>query len=102
MVRYRDVACGGHAHGSAGRCYILHFIFDDTATTEIYTVRNTLSLHDALPIYPPLRTTFAGREILGQAAWTQGPVLMQALGMLATVDLRGLGHNSARYIHVVS
>ena len=51
---------------------------------------------------PPLRTTFAGREILGQSAWTQGPVLMQALGMLATVDLRALGHNSARYIHVVT
>jgi gamma-glutamyltranspeptidase/glutathione hydrolase len=51
---------------------------------------------------PPLRTTFAGREILGQSAWTQGPVLMQALGMLATFDLRALGHNSARYIHLVS
>ena len=37
-----------------------------------------------------------GREILGQSAWTQGPVLMQALGMLATIDLRALGHNSAR------
>src|SRR5262249_62428 len=32
---------------------------------------------------PPLRTTFAGREILGQGAWTQGPVLMQSLGLLA-------------------
>jgi gamma-glutamyltranspeptidase/glutathione hydrolase len=51
---------------------------------------------------PPLRTTFAGREILGQSAWTQGPVLMQALGMLEGFDLRGLGHNSARYIHVVA
>jgi len=51
---------------------------------------------------PPLRTTFAGREILGQSAWTQGPVLMQALGMLSTFDLRALGHNSARYIHVVA
>jgi len=27
---------------------------------------------------------------------------MQALGMLASVDLRGLRHNSARYIHVVA
>jgi gamma-glutamyltranspeptidase/glutathione hydrolase len=51
---------------------------------------------------PPLRTTFAGREIVGQSAWTQGPVLMQALGMLATFDLRAMGHNSPRYIHVVS
>src|ERR1022692_5317831 len=30
---------------------ILLFFFNDTATTEIYT----LSLHDALPIYQPLR-----------------------------------------------
>ena len=50
----------------------------------------------------PLRTTFAGREILGQAAWTQGPVLMQALGMLAGFDLRAMGHNSTRYIHVIT
>src|SRR5438552_17340453 len=28
-------------------CYIFSFFFNDTATTEIYT----LSLHDALPIY---------------------------------------------------
>src|SRR5213076_3586535 len=28
----------------------LFFFFKDTATTEIYTVGNTLSLHDALPI----------------------------------------------------
>ena len=50
----------------------------------------------------PLSTTFAGREILGQGAWTQGPVLMQALGMLANFDLRAMGHNSTRYIHVVA
>src|SRR5258705_7095362 len=50
----------------------------------------------------PLRMTFAGPGILCQSAWTQGPVLMQALGMLATFDLRALGHNSARYIHVVA
>ena len=53
-------------------------------------------------VEPPLSTTFAGREILGQGAWTQGPILMQALGMLSTLDLKALGHNSARYIHVVS
>jgi len=53
-------------------------------------------------VEPPLSTTFMGREILGQAAWTQGPVLMQALGMLATLDVRAMGHNSARYIHTVA
>jgi gamma-glutamyltranspeptidase/glutathione hydrolase len=50
----------------------------------------------------PLRTTFAGREILGQSAWTQAPVLMQALGMLESMDLRAMGHNSARYIHAIA
>src|SRR5215813_14861199 len=33
------------------RCF---FFFNDTATTEIYT----LSLHDALPIWPPVSTTW--------------------------------------------
>ena len=50
----------------------------------------------------PVRISFAGREILGQSAWTQAPVLMQALGMLESLDLRAMGHNSARYIHVVA
>src|SRR3989442_8918457 len=31
--------------------FVLFFFFNDTATTEIYT----LSLHDALPISPPYR-----------------------------------------------
>jgi gamma-glutamyltranspeptidase / glutathione hydrolase len=51
---------------------------------------------------PPARVAFAGREILAQGAWTQGPVLLQALGTLAGFDLRAMGHNSPRYIHVVT
>src|SRR2546427_7896274 len=38
--------------------FYLFFFFNDTATTEIYT----LSLHDALPIYPP-RATGADRRV---------------------------------------
>src|SRR3546814_11936233 len=33
------------------RLKMLCFFFNDTATTEIYTYRHTLSLHDALPIF---------------------------------------------------
>src|SRR5213082_4332253 len=33
-----------------GLCFCCFFFFNDTATTEIYTVSDTLSLHDALPI----------------------------------------------------
>src|SRR6058998_2505994 len=35
--------------------FFFFFFFNDTATTEIYTVMNTLSLHDALPIRGDLR-----------------------------------------------
>src|SRR3712207_8832774 len=38
-------------------CACFFFFFNDTATTEIYT----LSLHDALPIYPAPRADPAGR-----------------------------------------
>src|SRR5258706_9754812 len=40
--------------------FFFFFFFNDTATTEIYT----LSLHDALPIYPALSDQ-AKRKILG-------------------------------------
>jgi gamma-glutamyltranspeptidase / glutathione hydrolase len=52
-------------------------------------------------IEAPLTLAFAGREIVGQSVWTQGPVLMQALAMLAPLDLRAMGHNSPPYIHAV-
>src|SRR5213083_3720863 len=35
--------------------FCFFFFFNDTATTEIYTTANTLSLHDALPISPNRR-----------------------------------------------
>src|SRR5450631_1248645 len=43
-----DDVCGGHDDDCAGHDYYCsRFFFNDTATTEIYT----LSLHDALPIW---------------------------------------------------
>src|SRR5213079_2271564 len=38
--------------------YDFVFFFNDTATTEIYTTTDTLSLHDALPICARLRYVF--------------------------------------------
>src|ERR1022692_3247677 len=38
------------------RGLVRFFFFNDTATTEIYT----LSLHDALPIYQPIYVTITG------------------------------------------
>jgi gamma-glutamyltranspeptidase len=33
--------------------------------------------------------------------WTQGPVLLQALNLLESVNLRAMGHNSPEYLHLV-
>src|SRR3712207_8592746 len=41
------------------------FFFNDTATTEIYT----LSLHDALPIWRPPTCTSSARTCAPAAAW---------------------------------
>src|SRR5205809_4795490 len=46
----------------------LIFLFDDPQTTDIYT----LSLHDALPISPPL--TYAGAITINDTVSTQPPL----------------------------
>src|SRR6266508_6856143 len=59
------------------------FFFNDTATTEIYT----LSLHDALPIFP---------EILGQLGpehpWRTPPTRVHGRSEEHTSELQSRGH----------
>src|SRR5213075_3426720 len=43
--------------------FFFFFFFNDTATTEIYTTRHTLSLHDALPIFPDPAVGLAERAV---------------------------------------
>src|SRR3712207_9281759 len=52
--------------------YILHhmFFFNDTATTEIYT----LSLHDALPIYALAVLELAAHQVAGALGGDHGDV----------------------------
>src|SRR3546814_10043440 len=48
------------------------FSFKDPATTESYTYRHTLSLHDALPIFPlPPKGEGPKQEIAAEAAPTR-------------------------------
>jgi gamma-glutamyltranspeptidase / glutathione hydrolase len=53
-------------------------------------------------ITPPVRATFGGMEVLTCGPWCQGPVLLQMLSMLEGVDLKGLGHNTPAYVHLVT
>ena len=50
----------------------------------------------------PVSTTYKGHQILCQPSNTQAPVLLQALNILESFDLRAMGHNSPRYIHTVA
>ena len=49
----------------------------------------------------PRTTTFKGYEVLKPGFFTQGPVMLQALNILAGYDLKAMGHNSPEYLHVV-
>ena len=49
----------------------------------------------------PVSTTYKGIEVYKLTAWTQGPVMLQALNILENFDLKAMGYNSARYIHTV-
>lgn len=53
-------------------------------------------------IEPALRGSFGDIEVMGCGPWCQGPVLLQMLKVLENADLRSAGHNSSRYIHVVT
>src|SRR6266478_9824745 len=57
-------------------CFVFFFFFNDTATTEIYT----LSLHDALPILSALRQAAAAAQSLlaiADAAWDPLPDMLR-------------------------
>lgn len=52
-------------------------------------------------IEEPYSTTYRGYEVYKLPIWQQGPVMLQALNMLEQLDLKGLGYNSAQYIHTI-
>ena len=51
---------------------------------------------------PPAWTRFGGYEVAACGFWCQGPVLLQMLNILGSLDLRALGHNSPAYVHLVT
>jgi gamma-glutamyltranspeptidase/glutathione hydrolase len=64
------------------------FVEDDLARWKVY-------------LEEPVKTTYKGLEVYKLNSWVQGPVMLQALNMLETVDLKKLGYNSTLYIHTL-
>ncbi len=50
----------------------------------------------------PVVADYKGIQVYKLTTWVQGPVMLQALNMLEPMDLKGMGYNSARYIHAVN
>jgi len=61
---------------------------DDLATWKVY-------------VEEPVMVTYKGIDVYKLNHWVQGPVMLQALNILETMDLKAMGYNSARYIHAV-
>jgi gamma-glutamyltranspeptidase / glutathione hydrolase len=54
-----------------------------------------------IPVEASASILFEGVEIHKCGAWNQGPALLQSLTILKDFDLRGLGLNSAAYVHTL-
>jgi gamma-glutamyltranspeptidase/glutathione hydrolase len=52
-------------------------------------------------VEPPSMTTYRGYEVYKHAFNGQGPVLLEALNILESFDLRSMKHNSSEYLHTV-
>ncbi|MDX1470910.1 MAG: gamma-glutamyltransferase, partial [Flavobacteriaceae bacterium] len=50
-------------------------------------------------IEEPLVLDYKGIEVYKLTTWVQSPVMLQALNMAEELDLKGMGYNSANYIH---
>jgi gamma-glutamyltranspeptidase/glutathione hydrolase len=50
----------------------------------------------------PTKTEFHGYEVYKVGFWSQGPVMLQALNLLESYDLKALKHNSPDYIHTLT
>jgi len=52
-------------------------------------------------IEEPVMINYRGIEVYKLTHWVQGPVMLQALNILENTDVRALGLNSTRYIHLL-
>ena len=49
----------------------------------------------------PRSTNYRGYDIHKPGFWSQGPVMIEALNILEGYDLKGMGHNSPQYLHIL-
>jgi gamma-glutamyltranspeptidase/glutathione hydrolase len=104
----RDALAAGKDRQAAILAAFDRFYKGDIAAELVASVRAQGGLFTAedlanwtVRIEEPVKTSYKGIEVHKLTAWTQGPVLLQALNILENFDLRAMGYNSARYVHTV-
>lgn len=63
--------------------------------------REDLAAHKTL-IEDPVAVDYRGYRVYKCGPWTQGPYLCQTLRLLEGFDLKGMGHFSADYVHIMA
>ncbi len=71
-----------------------------SAHTGLLSLADFAEWHAALE--EPLSLEYRGLQVHKCSSWTQGPVFLQQLALLAGFDLRAMGHNSAEYLHTLA
>jgi gamma-glutamyltranspeptidase/glutathione hydrolase len=67
---------------------------------KAFLTGDDLARHDT-PVEASVSADYAGLEVHKCGPWSQGPVFLQQLRLLAGYDLAAMAHNSADYIHTV-
>lgn len=63
--------------------------------------REDLAAHETR-LEDPVTVDYRGYTVCKCDTWTQGPYLCQTLRLLESFDLKGMGHLSADYVHVLT
>ena len=104
----RQALAGGADRKAAIRAAYDRFYKGDIAEQLVASARvqGALFTRDDLAnwqvrIEEPVKATYKGIDVYKLTAWTQGPVMLQALNILENFDLKSMGFNSTRYVHTV-
>jgi gamma-glutamyltranspeptidase / glutathione hydrolase len=52
-------------------------------------------------IEEPLHVSYKGIEVYKLPIWQQGPAMLQALNIIENADVKSMGYNSPRYLHLI-
>jgi len=108
LIAAEERAAGhGRAHGLAAAIdafyqgEIADVIADDAAAHGGLLARADLAAY-ASRVEDPVALEYRGYTVHKCGPWSQGPVFLQQLGLLAGFDLAAMEHNGADYVHTVA